>query len=78
MLGLGDAHGKAAIEWTIDNLRMDFATVDQGQILQHTSSTDGKSIHFGNALGEHTAYRFHFADQHILRRTLQVPGVLMG
>lgn len=30
MLGLGDAHGKAAIEWTIDNLNTDFDVVKNG------------------------------------------------
>ncbi|GIO37243.1 hypothetical protein J41TS12_21040 [Paenibacillus antibioticophila] len=75
MLGLGDSHGKAAIEWTIDNLRRDFHTITQGKRQPHASFTDGRKTDFGGFLGRRTAYRFNFADQHILPRTLQVPDV---
>ncbi|REK77721.1 saccharopine dehydrogenase family protein [Paenibacillus paeoniae] len=75
MLGLGDSHGKAAIEWTIDNLRRNFSTMKQGKEIHHSSFTDGRKTNFGDTLGFHTAYRFNFADQHILPRTLQVPDV---
>lgn len=75
MLGLGDSHGKAAIEWTIDHLRRDFHTISQGKRQPHTSLTDGRKTNFGGNLGRRTAYRFNFADQHILPRTLQVPDV---
>ncbi len=75
MLGLGDTHGKAAIEWTLDNLQNDFHTDEHGEEVQHISFTDGRQTSFGDRLGTRTAYRFNFADQHILPRTLQVPNV---
>lgn len=75
MLGLGDSHGKAAIEWTVDNLRSNFTTMEQGKVIQHTSFADGRKTDFGNGQGSRTAYRFNFADQHILPRTLQVPSI---
>ncbi len=61
LLGLGDQHGKAAIEWTIDNLQSGF--------------TDRKRTDFGDELGVRAAYRFPFADQHVIPRTLGVPAV---
>lgn len=75
MLGLGDSHGKAAIEWTIDNLRANFHTISQGKEQPRISFTDGQRTNFGGTLGYRTAYRFNFADQHILPRTLNVPDV---
>ncbi|MBD2860817.1 saccharopine dehydrogenase NADP-binding domain-containing protein [Paenibacillus oceani] len=61
MLGLGDQHGKAAIQWTVDQLAGGF--------------TDGRRTDFGKGLGRRTAYRFPFADQYVLRRKLGLPSV---
>ncbi|MDP4097851.1 saccharopine dehydrogenase [Paenibacillus sp. P96] len=71
MLGLGDSHGRAAIEWTVDNLRQNFSTLEQGETVERVSFTDGRATDFGSDMGTRTAYRFNFADQHILQRTLQ-------
>jgi hypothetical protein len=54
-------HGKAAIEWTVDQLAGGF--------------TDGRRTDFGKGLGRRTAYRFPFADQYALRRKLGLPSV---
>ncbi|MFF2483908.1 saccharopine dehydrogenase family protein [Paenibacillus sp. NPDC058071] len=75
MLGLGDSHGKAAIEWTIDNMRFNFHKINQGKEVRVASFADGRKTDFGSTLGTRTAYRFNFADQHILPRTLRVPSV---
>ncbi|WP_410767914.1 saccharopine dehydrogenase family protein [Fontibacillus sp. BL9] len=75
MLGLGDSHGKAAIEWTIDQMNYNFEVLKQGVPVKATSFREGRKTDFGNGLGRRTAYRFNFADQHILPRTLQVPTV---
>jgi saccharopine dehydrogenase-like NADP-dependent oxidoreductase len=75
MLGLGDQHGKAAIEWTVDNLIQDFHAVLDGRKVAVSSFTDGRKTDFGTELGRRTAYRFNFSDQHALARTLGVPFV---
>ncbi|MFF2015520.1 saccharopine dehydrogenase family protein [Paenibacillus sp. NPDC058177] len=75
MLGLGDSHGKAAIEWTVDNLRVDFDIVENGSLVAATSFTSGKTSDLGKGLGRRTAYRFPFSDQQTLPRTLGIPSI---
>lgn len=75
MLGLGDRHGKAAIEWTIDNLGITYEVVQDGELTKAESFMDGKKTDFGTGLGRRKAYRFNFSDQHALPRTLGVPSV---
>ena len=59
LLGVGDAHGPAAIDWTLRNFR----TADTRRI---------EAVPFGAAGRLHPAIPFDFADQHVLRRTLGV------
>lgn len=73
MLGLGDAHGQAAIEWTIDQLGTDFTIMEKGHPRQVRTFSDGKATELGAHWGSRRAYRFNFADQHSLSRTLGVP-----
>ncbi|MDR6226088.1 saccharopine dehydrogenase family protein [Desmospora profundinema] len=75
MLGLGDQHGKAAIEWTIDNLNTEYEVVKGGDRTWVKSFTDGKETFFGAEWGRKKAYRFNFSDQHALPQTLDVPSV---
>ncbi|MEI7024924.1 saccharopine dehydrogenase family protein [Paenibacillus sp. y28] len=75
MLGLGDQHGKAAMEWTIDHLNSSFDVTEGGRTKRVQSFTDRKTADFGGALGQSTAYRFPFSDQQTLARTLSVPSV---
>jgi saccharopine dehydrogenase (NAD+, L-lysine-forming) len=73
MLGLGDQHGKAAIEWTVDSLNADYDVMISGQQHVVSSMTDSRVTDFGKRLGRRSAYRFPFSDQQALPRTLGVP-----
>lgn len=75
MLGLGDSHGKAAIEWTVDHLNMVYDVKENGCLMEVSSFTDGRRTNFGGRLGRRTAYRFPFSDQVTLPGTLAVPSV---
>ncbi|MBU8684896.1 hypothetical protein MOD14_18270 [Bacillus haynesii] len=75
MLGLGDSHGKAAIEWTVDHLNMVYDVKVNGRLMEVSSFTDGRRTNFGGRLGRRTAYRFPFSDQVTLPGTLAVPSV---
>ncbi|NQX49213.1 saccharopine dehydrogenase NADP-binding domain-containing protein [Paenibacillus tritici] len=75
MLGLGDSHGQAALEWTVDHLGAAFEVTEQGKPRRVSSFTDGKVADFGFDLWTHTAYRFPFPDQMTLPLTLGVPSV---
>ncbi|MEO3947732.1 saccharopine dehydrogenase NADP-binding domain-containing protein [Gorillibacterium sp. CAU 1737] len=75
MLGLGDQHGQAAIEWTVRNLNRSYKVLQHGREVLVSSFTDGAVTDFGDGLGRRKAYRFNFADQHALARTLSVPEV---
>lgn len=75
MLGLGDRHGKAAVEWTLDNMIQSFK-VEGKQGRQRVSGfSGGRPFDFGGELGRRKAYRFNFSDQHTLQKTLKVPQV---
>jgi saccharopine dehydrogenase (NAD+, L-lysine-forming) len=75
LLGLGETHGRAAIEWTVDNLSATYSVNDHGSKKQVTSFSDGKVIDFLGGLGRKTAYRFNFSDQHVLPHTLGIFSV---
>jgi len=75
LLGLGDRHGQAAVEWTVDNLGASFEIVRQGSAEIVGSFTDARSANLGDAIGRKRAYRFPFSDQRSLPRTLGVPSV---
>ncbi|AZK47879.1 saccharopine dehydrogenase family protein [Paenibacillus lentus] len=75
MLGLGDRHGAAAIEWTIDQINASFEVVKEGQKQIVASFTDARTINFGLEIGARQVYRFPFSDQLTLARTLNVPNV---
>ncbi|MED1662805.1 saccharopine dehydrogenase family protein [Brevibacillus laterosporus] len=75
MLGLGDRHGRAAIEWTVDNLNAGFEIRENNRNVLVNSFTDGKIVDFGSDLGQKRAYRFPFSDQQTLARTLGIPSV---
>lgn len=75
MLGLGDHHGKAAIEWMVDNINVNFPVVENGLKTDVKSFEDGKKTEFPGKLGHRTAYRFNFADQHVLPETLGIQTV---
>jgi saccharopine dehydrogenase (NAD+, L-lysine-forming) len=61
MLGLGEAHGKASVEWTLDNYLNDFKL--RGEMVR--SFWRHQSFVFGRN-SKRKAYRFNFSDQHTL------------
>lgn len=75
MLGLGDRHGRAAIEWTIDNLNTRFQVYSNWKKVNVDTFSSGKTTYFGKELGERKGYRFYFSDQNSLPHTLQIPTV---
>ncbi|MNC25258.1 hypothetical protein D3C75_733390 [compost metagenome] len=75
MLGLGDSHGQAAIEWTVDNLSARFGIMQNGRMINADSFTDAQKTDWGAGLGTRRAYRFPFSDQLILPQTLGIPTV---
>ncbi|MCP8952192.1 MULTISPECIES: saccharopine dehydrogenase family protein [Bacillus] len=75
MLGLGDQHGKAAIEWTLDQVHTDYELTENHQRKKVKSFSGGKRIDFGKMLGKRQAYQFPFSDQQTLPSTLHVPSV---
>ncbi len=70
MLGLGEEHGKAAIEWMVDNMNTKFNIIEKGKTFQVKSLEDGKSTKFPKPFGNRYTYRFDFAEQHGLPETL--------
>lgn len=75
MLGLGEKHGRAAIEWTIDSyMGAPFKLVENGQSVWKRPFTEGRKADFGS-LGSRTAYRFPFSDQLTLAETLGAASV---
>ncbi|MGW8956710.1 saccharopine dehydrogenase family protein [Paenibacillus sp. NPDC055715] len=75
MLGLGDKHGQAAIEWTVDQIHTDLEVMEQGRPVIRKSFSDGRVADFGAGVGRHRAYRFPFSDQQTLPHTLGIPTV---
>ncbi|MEV5027624.1 saccharopine dehydrogenase family protein [Paenibacillus sp. LPE1-1-1.1] len=75
MLGLGDTHGKAAIEWTVNSLGATFDITEEGRTRKADSFTEGVKTDFGDGWGTRTAYRFPFSDQQTLPKTLGMPTI---
>lgn len=64
LLGGGEKHGKAAIEWTIRNLSTDFYY----QKKKIKSFIQSYTFRFPNFKNVHRTYRFNFSDQHTLKK----------
>ena len=75
LIGLGDIHGDAALQWTLENLDGEFTIRDNGETKRVKSFEDGKQTVFPGRLGKRTAYRFNFSDQHVLPQTLGLKSV---
>jgi len=75
VLGLGDQHGKAALEWMFDNLDAEYEIMENGRL--KTARSLGKSIliRLPRQQSERRAYSFNFSDQRVVARTLGVPSV---
>ncbi|GEM46368.1 saccharopine dehydrogenase family protein [Deinococcus cellulosilyticus] len=75
LLGLGEKHGDMAVDWTVHNLIHPFEEDRQGRTRTIQPFTERHPADFAAPYGKRQAYRFNFADQHVLRRTLQVPDI---
>jgi saccharopine dehydrogenase-like NADP-dependent oxidoreductase len=75
LLGLGEAHGKAAIQWTVDNIDARFAVPCAEEPKQVSSFADPKPARFPGGYGWRKTYRFNFADQHVVARTLNIDRI---
>jgi saccharopine dehydrogenase-like NADP-dependent oxidoreductase len=74
LLGLGEAHGEAALRWTIENFNSAFTVFENGVVKQVASFHEAKRTVFPEGVGERTAYRFNFSEQHVLPGTLRIPS----
>ncbi|MFZ1395311.1 MAG: saccharopine dehydrogenase NADP-binding domain-containing protein [Candidatus Promineifilaceae bacterium] len=74
-LGLGEAHGAAPARWTLQNLNASFTVQENGKSRQVSSFGEHKIVRFSHGLGERQVYRFNFADQHVVTRTLNLASV---
>ncbi|MDO3411942.1 saccharopine dehydrogenase NADP-binding domain-containing protein [Saccharibacillus sp. CPCC 101409] len=75
MLGLGEHHGRAAIEWTLRQMGAEFELADSGAPRTVRSMTGGRTADFGGDTGRKRVYRFPFSDQRTLPGTLGVRSV---
>lgn len=74
LLGMGDDHGDAAVQWTLRNLHSEFTVLEDGEEVRVRSFEDGVPTLFPG-IGERTAYRIDFPDQHVLPKTLGINSV---
>ncbi|CAA9456471.1 MAG: hypothetical protein AVDCRST_MAG02-2348 [uncultured Rubrobacteraceae bacterium] len=75
LIGMGEAHGEAAVRWTVENLDKRFTAPGAGGPREVGSLEDPKATIFPAGYGRRTAYRFDFPDQHVVSRTLGVEDV---
>ncbi|QPC83136.1 saccharopine dehydrogenase NADP-binding domain-containing protein [Phototrophicus methaneseepsis] len=72
VLGLGEAHGKAAIRWTLENLNAQFLIKEDDGRKTVRSFAEAKAVEFPEPYRMRLAYRFNFADQHVIMKTLGI------
>jgi saccharopine dehydrogenase-like NADP-dependent oxidoreductase len=70
LLGLGEAFGPAASRWTLERIGREFQTGEEHSV---RGFSDPRPMKFP-FYGRRTTYKFDFADQHVLRRTLDIPS----
>lgn len=75
LFGLGDHHGKAALEWLVDRLHRPFEIGPSGARREVRPFEERAQAPFPSPFGERTTYCFDFSDQHTLPQTLGVPSV---
>ncbi len=74
-IGLGDHHGRAAIEWMLDNLDAEFEIRENGRRRVVKSLDESMSFTLPDEPRARVAYRFNFPDQHVLGESLGVETV---
>lgn len=75
MLGSGDRHGQAAVEWTLANLDRPFDVFQDGQRRAVRGMREHETVQFPGDRYPRKAFRFNFPDQRTIVRTLGVPTV---
>ncbi|WP_021781556.1 saccharopine dehydrogenase family protein [Myxococcus hansupus] len=75
LLGAGDVHGAAAIEWTLENLAAPFDVYRDGVLQRVHSFRETTDVQFPGERQARPAWRFNFPDQRAAARTLSVPTV---
>jgi len=74
-IGLGDRHGRAAVEWMFDNLDASYDIRENGAARRVRSLGESMALALPGQSKRRAAYRFNFSDQHVLGRTLGVASV---
>lgn len=75
LFGLGDRHGKAALDWMINRFHHPFDIHTAHGSREVWPFEDRARGRFPAPFGERATYRFDFSDQHTLPRTLGMPSV---
>lgn len=70
LLGAGEAHGLAAIRWTLDRLGAAFTIQTHAGPKAVRAFGESRPVRLAAPYGRRTAYRFDFSVQHTLPRTL--------
>jgi len=72
LLGMGEAHGEAAIRWTLENINTEFTLKTRDGTKRVSSFSKGKQTILPGGFGKRTAYAFDFSDQHVIPKTLNI------
>ncbi|MBZ4419360.1 saccharopine dehydrogenase family protein [Myxococcus sp. RHSTA-1-4] len=75
LMGAADVHGVAALEWTLDNLAVDFDVYREGRLQRVHGFRERADVRFPGEARARGAWRFNFPDQRTLARTLSLPTV---
>ena len=75
LLGLGEDHGEASIDWVLQNLQKDFTLKVNGKSEQVRSFQSPRGVDFPDHLGRYKAYAFNFSDQYVIAENLRIPEV---
>ncbi|WP_426731418.1 saccharopine dehydrogenase NADP-binding domain-containing protein [Myxococcus faecalis] len=75
LLGAGDAHGDAAIAWTLDQLDAPFEVLEEGRLRRVHGFSERSWVRLPGEAKPRAGWRFDFPDQHTVARTLSVPTV---
>lgn len=75
LLGAGDDHGPAAIEWTLDKFDSEFIVIEQGEPHWVRAQRETTSFRVPGRRLPALGVRFDFPEQRSLARTLGVPTV---
>ncbi len=73
--GVGDRHGRAAINWMFDNLDRRFEHRENGQMQPAQSFVGTRKLQLPDGKKPRSAYRFSFPDQVMVARTLDIASV---